>query len=109
MGWGDPKHCKMCGTEIDKWGRAQTCSDVCRKGWSRRRDYVKRNKDSIMSALQFYRNYLKSYPDLKDELNSDLRYLQNEVRDLLNLRPDEEQMQLRAILEGQARKKSHQV
>jgi hypothetical protein len=97
------RKCKQCGGDIDRWRKAYTCSDVCRKQYSRRREYMGKAKNNIFSSLALYRQYLKKHPDLTAELNADLRRLQDEIRDLLQLRPDKEEMERRAMLEGISR------
>jgi predicted nucleic acid-binding Zn ribbon protein len=87
-----PRHCKNCGKALDRWARSnqETCGQNCRKAWSRRKDTIKRTSSKIMSELQTLRLMLKQHPDLADQINADLRWIQGEIADLRRLRPDDD-------------------
>lgn len=98
--WDETRKCKMCGQEFTVYrsSRRETCSDACRKSWSRRKENALAHRDSIMIHLAGYRRMLKQYPDLKPELLEQLRFLKSEVNFLLLIGGDEEQKQKQTML-----------
>lgn len=87
------RKCKNCGTDLDRWVRSnkETCSDSCRKAWSRRKDNVKKEWNNALRSLSHLRRMVKEYPDLAEEINGYLRHVQGECRDILLLSDKEEQ------------------
>ena len=84
--------CKMCGSSLPAGsGKRQTCGDNCRKAYSRRTEFVQSKFEGVLSGLQDLRRMVKKHSDLAPDINDKLRYLQNEIRDILALRDPEEQ------------------
>ena len=59
--------CKNCGQSLDYYSRSnrETCSDTCRKAWSRRKDKLKRDGTHLLNAIQTMQQYLNQ-PDLAE-------------------------------------------
>lgn len=93
--YGKHQNCKMCGKELDRWSRAETCSDACRKQWSRRKGVITRSYQNTMRELGALRRCLKEYPDLRPDTVASLKALRIEITDILRLF-DQEVMQEQA-------------
>jgi hypothetical protein len=83
---GDPainvKRCAMCGKLIpDKRSGAKTCSDTCRKRYSRRKDKVRECYDQAKSAIDFMSKYA-NHDDLRDLLSMYTTMLQEQLSKL---------------------------
>lgn len=79
--------CLHCGSKLD-WHRRQDakfCDANCRKAYNRRGDKAKKASKNIMSELQIIRLTIKRHPDLRNELNEQLKMLRDELNDILAL------------------------
>lgn len=88
------KTCKQCGKEIvvrtlnyrrNHRNDIKFCGATCRKRYSRRGDRAKRATDNIMRDLNAIMLTIKRHPDLRPELNEQLKRLRAEINDILRL------------------------
>lgn len=79
--------CKACGERLDFRRRsdAKFCDATCRKRYSRRGDAAQRAYNNILRDCQTIRRTIKQYPDLRADLNQQLKRLRAEITDILRL------------------------
>ena len=108
-----PKHanCLYCGKELEFWRRYDTkfCGQNCRKAYSRRRDKITRGRDATMSGLGQLRLVIKKHADLRPEAAEMLRYLRQEINDLLLLAGDKDAQQRTAMLNDRQNRRGGSV
>lgn len=95
----------MCARELPPGTRAQTCGANCRKAWSRRHEAVERAFAGALAELGTLRYLAKRYPDLAPQINTAVRRIQDECRDVLRIRPDEDEKARMSMLYDQTRKR----
>lgn len=74
------------------WDRSnkETCSDRCRKAWSRRKKHVHTAAIDAHWAIMRLRGMLKDYPELQSLIHQELRNLRTDIHDAFVAYPDEE-------------------
>lgn len=81
------KKCQNCGVDMGWYRRVDKkfCGQNCRKAWSRRAEKVAKERAVIMSSLGQIRAMAKEYPDLRSMMVDDLKYLRQEMTDILRM------------------------
>jgi hypothetical protein len=99
--------CKNCGVELDWHSRShkETCSDKCRKAWSRRKSAVKTASIDAHWAVLRLRGLMKEYPELKPMVHDALRQVRQDVQETFYAYPDEETKQRLDMINDRARKR----
>lgn len=70
--------CSMCGKPLKKRHGAKTCSDTCRKRYSRRKDDVRKSYRGAKNAIDALLKYA-SHDDLRDLLSVYVGALNNQI------------------------------
>lgn len=86
------KFCEVCGESLGHLPRPdkRTCSDKCRQQLRRRGTQIQNSYQNVMSNLGTLRDLLKRQPVTAPTINPLLERLEQEIRDLRRLRPDDD-------------------
>lgn len=86
------KFCENCGKSLGTFTRPnkRTCSDKCRQQLSRRADQIASAHRVVMTNLSVLRRLLRRHAETAQAINPLLVHLEQEVRDLRRMRPDED-------------------
>ncbi len=99
--------CVNCGKELPFRSRSdrKTCGPNCRKAWSRRGEKIDLLAGEARYAISQLRLMMKEYPDLKSDVQTQLRRLETDIRDVFIAYPDTDQLNRAGMLYEYHRKR----
>lgn len=66
--------CVMCDKAFgSKRAHAKTCSDACRKAYSRRKDTIRRAANKMHKSIRMMRDMHQQWPDLQTFIDRQIR------------------------------------